>query len=174
MNSIDKSKMTASKKLVITAFLVSVGMVLQIVEGMLDVFIVPGGKLGVANIVSLVDLFMLGGPNSIGVAAMRGFLGSMVYGGVSTLPYSLGGAVVSAVAMWIVKAAFYPKLSLVGISVIGAFFHNLTQIVVAIVVFGSFGLLCYLPVLTIVGTIGGVLTGYLAQLFCRKAGLIKI
>ena len=165
---------STSKKIVITAFLVSLGTVLQIVEGMFNVFIVPGGKLGVANIVSLTDLFISGGENAVLVSVLRAFLGSMLYGGVSTLPYSAGGAVVSSLAMWGAKKLFYPRLSVVGISVVGAFFHNLTQIVVASVIFGSIHLFYYLPVLTIVGTIGGVLTGYVAQLFCKKTGLIKI
>ena len=174
MKLIDKSKLNASKKLVITAFLVALGIVLQIVEGMFNVFSVPGGKLGIANIVSLVDLFLFSGGNAVTVAFIRAVLGSFLYGGINTLPYSLCGAIFATYAMWGAKVAFYPKLSIVGISVVGAFFHNLAQIVVATVVFGSANLFYYLPVLTIVGTIGGVVTGYVAQLFCKKTGLIKI
>ena len=167
-------KLTISKKVVITGFLIAVGIVLQIAEGMFNAFVIPGGKVGIANIVSLIDLFVMGSGNALLVAVLRAFLGSIIYGGVSTIPYSVGGAVVSVIAIIFAKKMFYPKLSLIGISVVGAFFHNLTQILVATAIFKSFSLFYYLPVLTIVGTIGGILTGYVAMLFCKKAGLIKI
>ena len=167
-------KLTISKKVVITGFLVAVGTVLQIVEGMFNVFAIPGGKIGIASIVSLIDLFIMGGGNAFLVAVLRAISGSILYGGIGTLPYSLGGAVVSVVAMIASKRVFYPKLSLIGISIIGAFFHNLMQILVATVIFKSLDLFYYFPVLTIVGTIGGMLTGYAAMLFCKKIGLIKI
>ncbi len=170
----EKSKLTVSKKIVITAFLVAVGTVLQIVEGMLNVFAIPGGKIGIANIVSLIDMFVIGSGNALLVSVLRAFLGSILYGGVSTIPYSVCSATVSVMAMCGAKRMFYPKLSIIGISIIGAFFHNLMQILVATVVFKSLSLFYYFPVLTIIGTIGGILTGYVSQLFCKKAGLIKI
>ena len=162
-----------AKKITVLSLMISVGIVLQIAEGMLSAFIIPGGKLGVANIVTVGTLFYLGGGGGILVALLRSTLGSLLYGGVSAIPYSVGGAVVSALSMWGCKKLFYPKLSVVGISVVGAFFHNLTQIVVASVIFGSLSLFSYLPVLTVLGTVGGVITGYGAKIFCSKTGLIK-
>ncbi len=166
-------KKISAKKITVLSLMISVGIVLQIAEGMLSAFIIPGGKLGFANIATVWTLFYLGGGGSILVALLRSTLGCFLYGGVSAIPYSVGGAVISALFMWLFKKLFYPKLSEVGISVVGAFFHNLTQIIVASVIFGSLSLFSYLPVLTILGCIGGVISGYGAKIFCHKTGLIK-
>lgn len=173
MSFFNISKMTTAKKLVITALMISLGTTLQVIESMFNVFAVPGGKIGLANIVTVIDIFLLGGMNGTVVAILRGFLGAVLYGGISAMPYSVCGAMFSALVMWGGKKAFYPKLGVVGISVIGAFFHNLAQVTVASLIFKSPYLFMYLPVLTIVGTIGGILTGLGAQLFCKKTGLIQ-
>ncbi len=162
-----------TKKITYLALMVSIGIVLQIAEGMFDAFIVPGGKLGIANIVTVSAMFYLGSLEGVLVALIRSILGCILYGGISAMPYSVGGAVVSAIAMCTAKKLFYPRLSIVGLSVIGAFFHNLTQIAVASLIFDSLSLFTYLPVLTILGCIGGVITGYGAKIFCQKTGLIN-
>ncbi len=173
MSIFEPSSLKESKKIVITALMVSVGIVLQIVESMFDIFAVPGGKLGLSNVATLVDIFILGGGNGVLVAFLRSFLGCILYGGVPAMPYSVCGAVFSALCMWGLKSAFYPKLSHVGISVLGAFVHNTAQIAVAVAIFKSTSLLSYLPVLVIIGTIGGAATGYGAKIFCQKAGITE-
>ncbi len=174
MKIFDKSKMTPIRKTVIMAFLVCVGIVLQLVESMFDIFIVPGGKVGLANIASVICLFIFGGANSVMVAFLRAVLGCLLYGGVMAMPYSVGGAVLSALCMWGLKAWLYPRLSQIGISVLGAFAHNTAQILVAVAIFKNVRLFTYLPVLIIIGTVGGVVTGIGAKYFCKKTGIERI
>ncbi len=171
MKMFDKSQMTPARKTVIIALLTAVGIVLQIAESMFNVLAVPGGKIGLANISALLCLFIIGGKSSVLVALLRSFLGCILYGGVMAMPYSVGGAVLSALCMWAVKRAFYPKLGFAGISVLGAFVYNLAQIIVAVIIFKSVSLFSYLPVLTVIGTAGGVVTGASAMIFCKKTGL---
>lgn len=173
MRIFNVSKMTAAEKTVVTALLVCVGIVLQIAESMFDIFSVPGGKMGLANIATLICLFIFGGGRGVLVAFLRALLGCMLYGGVPAMPYSINGAVISALCMWGLKTFFYPKLSQIGISVIGAFAHNAAQITVAAVIFSNMKLFSYLPVLTVIGTAGGIVTGVGARAFCIKTGLIK-
>ncbi len=171
MNVFDVSKMTEAKKTVITALLVCVGIVLQIAEGMFDIFVVPGGKIGLANVATLLGIFIFGGARGTVIAFLRALLGCILYGGVPAMPYSISGAVLSALCMWGLKKAFYPRLSCIGISALGAFVHNGAQIVVAAVIFQSAKLFTYLPVLVIIGTLGGILTGIGTKVFLRKTGL---
>ncbi len=171
MKIFNKSQMTSSRRIVTIALLVCIGVVLQITESMFSVFSVPGGKIGLANISAIICLFLLGGKNSVLVAFLRSLLGCLLYGGVMAMPYSVSGAVLSALCMWGLKSAFYPKLSKIGISVLGAFVYNLAQIAVAVLIFKSLSLFSYLPVLIIIGTIGGAVTGFGAEIFCKKTGL---
>lgn len=164
-------KMTRTRKIAIAALLVSIGTVLQIVENMFDFFTVPGGKIGLSNIATLLCLFIFGGKESVLVAFLRAVLGSMLYGGAAALPYSLCGAVLSALCMWGLKAAFFPRLGQIGISVLGAAVHNAAQVAVAAVIMGSLKIFSYLGVLLICGTLGGIVTGAGALAFCKKAGI---
>lgn len=161
-----------TKDYVVMAFMVSLGIVLQIADNMLNFIVIPGGKLGLSNIVTQKNIFVFGGVNALFISMLRAILGSLLYGGVSTLPYSFFGALFSVLSMWIVKKIFYPKVSEIGISVIGAFFHNLAQVLVAVVTFESFSLISYLAPLTIISVFAGIFTGLQVKLLNDKFKII--
>ena len=161
-----------TKDYVVMAFMVSLGIVLQIADNMLNFIVIPGGKLGLSNIVTQKNIFVFGGVNALFISMLRAILGSLLYGGVSTLPYSFFGALFSVLSMWIVKKIFYPKVSEIGISVIGAFFHNFAQVLVAVVTFESFSLISYLAPLTIISVFAGIFTGLQVKLLNDKFKII--
>ena len=161
-------KIYTPRNLGIMSIFVSLGIILQYVENTILFTPVPGGKLGLSNIVSVINIFLFGGQNALIVSVLRAFLGTMLMGGISALPYSLAGAFVSTLAMWGAKKYFYPKLSMVGISVIGACLHNVSQIFVASIVFSSGYVFSYTPVLLVVGVICGVVTGVAAHIFGNR------
>ena len=165
-------KMKAGRKLVIMAMFVSVGLVLQYVESRIIITPVPGGKLGLANIVSIINLFVLGGRNALIISVIRAFLGTIVSGGISALPYSLFGTFFSTLSMCILKKYVFPNASVVGMSVVGASVHNLIQIIVASVIFSSFYIFSYLPFLLIVSLISGTVTGYGAYIFLERIKMV--
>ena len=148
-----------AKDLIIMAFMVGLGIVLQLADNMLNFTGIPGGKLGLSNIVSLTNIFLFGGVNAVFIAAVRAVLSSLMFGGVSSLPYSLFGAVFSVTAMSIVKKYFYPDMSEVGISIIGAFFHNIVQVIVASIIFQSTALLSYSAPMALISVFAGFFTG---------------
>ncbi|MBQ7097245.1 MAG: Gx transporter family protein [Clostridia bacterium] len=161
-------KIYTPRNLGIMSIFVSLGIILQYVENTILFTPVPGGKLGLSNIVSVINIFLFGGPNALVVSMLRAFLGTMLTGGVSALPYSLAGAFVSTISMWGAKHFFYPGLSMVGISVIGACLHNVSQIFVASIVFSSGYIFSYMPILLVVGVICGFVTGVFARIFGNR------
>ncbi len=150
------------------AMFVSVGLVLQYVESRIIITPVPGGKLGLANIVSIINIFVLGGKNAILISVLRSFLGTIISSGVSALPYSLFGTFFSTVSMCLLKKYIFPKVSVVGMSVVGASVHNVVQIIVASVTFSSLYIFSYLPFLLIISLISGTVTGYGAHIFMER------
>jgi len=156
------------KEFIIMALMVSLGIVLQIVDNMLNFTAVPGGKLGLTNIVSLKNIFLFGGSNALIISVIRVVIASFLYGGVSALPYSFSGAFFSIAAMVISKKLLYPKLSEVGISIIGAFFHNLAQVLIACLVFESTKILSYMAPLTVVSVFSGLITGMQVKIINQK------
>lgn len=159
---------TSTKKLLISAICVAAGITLQIAESAFDFFAVPGGKIGLANIITIVSLYILGGKYAAGIAFMRSVLGCVLYGGVSAMPYSVCGAVFSAACM---SALYYKageKLSAVGLSVAGAAASSAAQIAVGAVIFSNAYLFTYLPVILLVSLAGGICTGFGSKLILDR------
>ena len=156
------------KQIGIMAMFVSIGLILQYVESRILISPVPGGKLGLANVVSILNIFMFGSGNAMLVALLRAFLGALITGGVMAVPYSLAGTFFSMLVMCFLKKYFYPKVSMVGMSILAAAVHNLSQVCVAALILWSPYIFSYLPLLLTVSAISGTATGYAAQVFGNR------
>ena len=129
--------MNRNKKLANMAMLVALAMIFSYVESLIPInFGVPGMKLGVANLVTVTGLYFLEIPEVLAVSVLRVLLTGFLFGNGMSIIYSLAGAVVSLLAMVLVK-----KMD--GISIVGV-------------------LIYYLPVLLVAGTVTGFVIGIVA------------
>lgn len=152
--------MKSTFKKVYIALLIAIGLVLHIVESFIPIPVsLPGAKLGLANIASLLTVVIYGPFTGLLVAAVRALLGGLLAGGVASIPYSLNGAILSTIVMWMAYKYLSPKVSLIGVSVLGAAAHNFAQILTASVILENVGIFTYLPVLLIIGNITGYFIG---------------
>lgn len=148
------------RKLVILSLLVSLALAISLVEQYIPLPIgVPGAKLGISNMVILTTLVIFGFREMLVVAALKSVLLLLITGSVTGFWYSFSGAVVSSVVMGIGKKCLMPPFSLVGISELGAFGHNVGQISIACIIFSNYKLYYYLPVLTLFGVFTGYFVG---------------
>ncbi len=161
-------KRYTSKNIIIMSIFVAIGIILQYIESKILISPVPGGKLGLCNIVSIINIFMFGGKNAIMISLIRSFLGAFLTGGAMALPYSITGALFSTAVMSVIKKYLYPKVSMIGISITGAAVHNIMQICVAAVILTSGYIFSYLPFLLVVAVASGAVTGYAAQIFGNR------
>ena len=95
------------------------------------------------------------------ILVARILLGSL-FSGVMSLLYSLAGGLLCYCVMLLLRRVLTRKQIWVA-SVIGAVFHNIGQILVAIVVTGTPAIVSYLPILLISGIAAGLFTGVAAQ-----------
>jgi heptaprenyl diphosphate synthase len=157
--------------------LLAISLVLSVVESMLGALVplpIPGVKLGLANIISMFILTYFSLPSALVVAVLRTFLSSLFAGGLSMFLFSAPGAVLSILFMW-GAMRFIKPLSLVGISMIGAVVHNLSQVCVAVLITGEVNLFYYAFVLIAIGAVSGAITGIVAHTtFSRAAGALRI
>ena len=116
----------------------------------------PGVKLGLANVVTLVALYMLGWKQILPVVLIRCVLGSF-FGSLTGLLFSLTGGILSLAIMTLCKRL--PVFSIYGISIMGAAAHNIGQILAAIVLMNSVYVCAYLPYLLLIGICTGMATG---------------
>ncbi len=163
------------KKIAVLGMLTALALVLSYVESLLPPVwsSVPGIKVGLPNIVIIILLYKLGLKEAIIVSIIRVLFSSfLLFGNVTTLFYSLAGAVLSLALMTICKKLNI--FSTVGVSIVGGISHNLGQVLVAIALFSTAQLGYYMIVLTITGTVAGVFIGVLGSLALKRLEKVKI
>lgn len=142
-------------------------MVLAYVETLIPVpFAVPGVKIGLANTVAVFLLVKRGWKAALPVSIVRVLLSSLMFGNFASFAYSVSGALLSMLAM--IAAMKTGKLSEIGVSVIGAVFHNAGQIIMAIALTGTKEIAFWLPPLIISGIVTGIAVGTVAVLLVKK------
>jgi heptaprenyl diphosphate synthase len=90
---------------------------------------VPWLRLGLANIVVMVAIVLYGANAGLLVSFLRVMVGSMIVGTFLGPSFwlSISGGMASALVMSLMYRLFSPRFSLVGISIVGAYTHSLTQ-----------------------------------------------
>ena len=162
-------KGTVAKKTALLGLLLALGIVLNLAESMIPVFrVLPGGKLGIANVVTMVTLVWFGPITALVLGVLRSALCGVLSGMITMVFYGGAGTFLSVAAMWLAEKVFRDKIGMPGLSMLGAFFFNVGQIAVAAAVVQSFQLLRYLPVLTLISTICGGITGMTAEYVLQK------
>ena len=159
-----------TKKLTLMGMTMAVAMILSYVESQIPPFftMVPGIKIGLANIAVVFALYNLGWKEAWLISLLRVFLVSVLFSplGVMGLMYSLAGAVLSLMGMMFMKRT--KLFSTVGVSVAGGVLHNLGQIVMACILLGTKELVYYLPFLCLSGIVTGILIGLLSAVLIGR------
>lgn len=152
--------MNNTKKLLFLSLLISSGLALHVIESFIPFPVpIPGAKIGLANIITLLTLILFGFKEGLTVALLRCIMAAFFGGSASSLIYSLSGAILSLILMSAVYRHNNGFFSLIGVSIIGAEAHNLAQVTVASAVLNSIGLFFYLPVLLLIGIVTGYFVG---------------
>ncbi len=155
--------MNKTKKIVMLALIVSQALVLHLLEGFIPV-LAPGAKLGLANIMTLVTLVLFGFREAIVVVIIRSILGPLLGGSPTAILYSLAGGILSCLVMGLLYYRYISYFSIIGISTLGAIFHNIGQLLVASWLFQNIGILfTYLPVLTVAALVTGFFIGLVSR-----------
>ncbi|CEQ31585.1 heptaprenyl diphosphate synthase component I [[Clostridium] sordellii] len=134
---------------------------------------IPGIKLGLANIITLIILSLYGIKEASAVLFIRIFLGSIFSGQMINILYSLSGGILCLVVMSTLMKLLGKK-NLCFISITGAIAHNIGQITVSMIILETTSVLYYLPILLISGVITGAFTGIVSKLMVNNVVLKKL
>lgn len=160
-------KRLRSVHLSIYAMFLALSMILGYVEAQLPTPIpIPGVKLGLANLVSILTLFSIGPIPTAMISFLRIILLSVLFGNNLTLSYSLSGFLCSFLMMILFKKFF--RFSAVSVSLIGGIFHNVGQVLMAAYLLKNAALWYYLPYLLIAGSVAGVTIGVLGGVLIKR------
>lgn len=162
MKEKEKAKKTAQYGL-----LIALAMVMSFIESLIPIPIpIPGVKLGLANLVTIIGLYLIGIRGTICVTILRVVLVGFSFGNPYSMIYGLSGAFCSLFVMAFAKK--YRLFSSVGVSILGGIFHNLGQIIFAALVVQTAGVFIYLPMLVAAGCISGMLIGILGGIMTER------
>lgn len=152
--------MTKTKQVSLCAILLALALALSYMERFITLQMIvplPGFKLGLANIVTMLALCLLPNHYALLILIPRCVLGAIFGGGITGLAFSLCGGLLALGCM--VLGMKIRRLSIFGISILGAAAHNIGQILAAMVLMKSVYVGAYLPYLLLLGIFTGVLTG---------------
>ncbi len=165
---VTKMRKTKYFYLVLISVMASLSLGLYALESLIPPIIaVPGVKLGLANVITLVCIYIIGTKNALAVLLLRIFLSAIIFGQPVSLTFSLFGGLLSFFAMAVLKRLLCEE-NIWAISVFGAFFHNLGQIIAAVIITGEITVAYYFLILIISSVITGVFTGICAEYAVKK------
>ena len=127
----------------------------------------PGGRLGLSNVVTMVILKLFGARYALAVTVLKSLLTILISGRVSALIYSLAGGIVSVIMMKLADK-YIRGITGTGCGMIGAWSNNIMQTLVGAIVMSNIHILSYIWVLGPVSVVTGAFTGFLAEYIGRK------
>jgi len=124
----------SAKKTAFYGMFLALALVAGYIEQLIPINLgIPGVKLGLANIVTMLLLYIVGVPAACLISVLRILLSGFLFG-----------------------------------SVAGGIFHNVGQIIVAMIVLETKALAYYLPILILSGLVAGILIGILSGILTKR------
>ena len=157
------------KKITILAMLVAVGILMQLIESFFPiVMIIPGYKIGLANIAGLFALYAFGIQEMLTVTFLRVFLASLATGTLFSIPFilSISGCALSCLTMALVKKSGW--FTIYGVSVAGAASHTFGQVLAISFLYQQYLLQALLPVLVALSVLSGLCIAYLTNILLHR------
>lgn len=156
-----------NKKTAYIGLLVALAFIFSYIEFLIPINLgIPGVKLGLANLVIIVGMYTIGEKNSFILSMVRIVLVAITFSNMSAMLYSLAGGILSYAVMVAAKRTKF--LSVKGVSAFGGIFHNVGQILAAVLILETKELIYYLPVLMIAGIVSGTVIGLLAAMVIER------
>lgn len=127
---------------------------------------IPGIKLGLANLVVLVAMYTLRLRDAFVISLVRILLVGFTFGNPYSAIYGLCGGLLSFGVMALLKKTDW--FGTIGVSLAGGIFHNVGQLMVAILVVENVNVAYYFPPLLIAGAITGAIIGIVTDMIVRR------
>ena len=161
-----------TKNIALSGLLFALAMALSFIEGTLVIpGLLPGMKLGLANIVVMYALFFMGPGQALILDLLKALFVFLVSGFTAGF-LSLCGGLLSLLVMWILYYHFPVRPTWFILSVCGALSHNIGQLLGASVVLSSAMSLYYAPVMLVLGLVMGAVTSVTLRAILPALGKI--
>ena len=162
-----------TRRLASCAMLTSLALIFSYIEFLIPFnFGAPGIKLGLANIVIVVCIYKMPAKFGLAINVARICLAALLFGNVFSAVYALAGGLVSLGIMLLLKKT--NLFSVIGVSMAGGAAHNMAQMLAAMLLMQTKGILAYGPVLLLCGMATGIINGLITTLVLKAIGKREI
>ncbi len=166
--------MRKTKKLALMAVLTAIALTIFMIESQIPAPVpIPGVKLGLANIITLTTMLILGRKEAGAVLAVRVLMGAVFAGSPASLLYSAMGGLFAYIVMCLLVGVI-PEKRLWALSALSAVAHNAGQLLACVLVVKTPGVFVYAPALIVSGVITGAFTGWGAMYLVRTLRKMKL
>lgn len=156
-----------TKKIALYGIMTALALILSYVEAQIPALMaVPGMKIGLTNLVVVTALFKVDEKGALLINFVRILAVGLLFGTALSLSFSLAGGFLSYAVMLLLKKS--GKFGIMAISATGGVFHNIGQILTAMVLLNTKAILSYLPILWITGIVSGLIIGFISGLICER------
>ncbi|MCL2495906.1 MAG: Gx transporter family protein [Clostridiales bacterium] len=156
------SRGSGTRKIALLGVFLGYTMVISLLERMIPLSLsIPGLRLGLANVAVLLAMYLFPWSWAMLLVFMKCLTAAIFGGSPVALFYSLGGSLLSFAVMLLLLRLLREHISPLGVSIAGAAFHNIGQILVACLLLQSWAVLFYLPFLLLFGLVTGAVIGIL-------------
>ncbi|MEG0274752.1 MAG: Gx transporter family protein [Longicatena sp.] len=159
----------STKNMTTITMLIAISIIFHMVESMVPLPIpIPGFRLGLANIVGLIALYLFDAKTMISINVMRVVLASLLRGVIFGTGFwlSLCGVMLSSLACIIAKKK--SPMSMFGVSVAGSVFHSVGQVIAVTFIYQQFFMQAVLPILTLLSIPTGLFVALMAQQVLKR------
>ena len=160
--------MKSTNKLVKMALLLALALIINYLESLVPLPIpLPGVKIGLANCIGLMVLFCFNKKDYVLFNVLKVVMVALIRTGFGTAFFiSTMGTVLSTLITLLVYR--FTKASIYGLSIVGALFHSLGQVLMVMVLYSNVYMINYLPVLEVISVASGCLTAFISANVLEK------
>lgn len=141
----------------------SLAICLNMIEAVVLPQLIPGMKIGIANLVTVLSVFLLNRNHVLYIVIIRVIVSSILLGTFFSIHFffSTSGALISTL-ITLLLYYFDKNVSPVFLCISGAIAHNVAQLIVAYLLIG-YGFIYYLPYLILFALPTGYITGIIVD-----------
>ena len=166
-----KNGKNAAKKIVVLAIFTALSLITFVIENQFPPLLLPGARMGLANIFSFVALIMYSPWEAFLIVAVRTGLGAIFAGNPSALMFSFTGGIISMSVSSLLMYLAYPRISVLAVSITSAVAHNVTQVCVYALVTSTVNMFSLTPYFVLLGILSGAIVGGVIMLIFKKLPL---
>lgn len=150
-------------RMVKISLFLAIAIVINYLESLVPIPVaLPGVKIGLANFIGLMILCLYGKKEYVLFNIVKVVLVALVRTGFgSSFIIGLSGTVLST--MFTLLVYKISKASIYGLSVVGAIFHSLGQVLMISIIYSNIYMINYLWLLLFVSILSGIITAFIAS-----------